>query len=89
MTTGHLNDKEPHPAAHAARAFIANIPVSRMTVYFEALSSCAIEDNRLGEVCAETLSLLFAGKTVNDRYVLGLAWTLRTMEDNRREQSGD
>jgi hypothetical protein len=51
-------------------------------MYLESYSSCAIEGNRLAEICAETLDRLIHGQPVSDRYILGLAWNLRDMEEN-------
>lgn len=77
---GELNPNEPHPAAHDALAWIRTIPLSDLMRHLESFSSCALEDNRLAEVCAETLQRLLENKPVSDRYLLGLAWTLRDME---------
>jgi hypothetical protein len=78
---GHLNPEEPHPAAYSAAKYILSLGVEKLSVYMAAFSSCAIEDNRLGEICAETLSRLLKGKAVSDRYLLGLVWTIKTMEE--------
>lgn len=74
---GELAPTEPHPAAYAAREWIAKQPPENLFRWLESFSSCAIEGNRLAEVCAETLNRLMHSQPVSDRYVLGLAWTLR------------
>lgn len=81
MTPGTLNDREPHPAAYSAKARIAAMPVEDLNRWLESFSSCAIENNRLSEVCGETLRRLMNGEPVSDRYLLGLAWTMFGTED--------
>jgi hypothetical protein len=72
---GELTTGEPHPAAEAAKEWIARQP--DLYEWREAFASCAIEGNRLAEICAETLSRLLDGKPVSDRYLLGLAWAMK------------
>ena len=78
---GTLKEGEPHPAAQSAKEYVASLGFEKLTMYMEAYSSCAIENNRLGEICAETLDRLMKGQPVSDRYVLGLAWNLKRMEE--------
>jgi len=73
---GTLSDKEPHPAANSAMEYISGMDVKDMVKWLESFASCAIEGNRLAEICSETLHRLMQGKPVSDRYVLGLAWTI-------------
>jgi hypothetical protein len=75
---GELASCEPHPAAYEAKAWIAQQPPEELYKWREAFASCAIEGNRLGDVCAETLNRLMSSKPVSDRYMLGLAWTMRS-----------
>ena len=49
-------------------------------MWLESLSSCAIENNRLAEILAETLHRVMTGEKVSDRYLLGLAWFLKEHE---------
>jgi hypothetical protein len=78
---GELGFGEAHPAAFDARNYVASLGLEKLTVYLEAFSSCAIEGNRLGEICSETLNRLLKGDTVSDRYILGLAWAIKHMEE--------
>jgi hypothetical protein len=78
---GTLTDKEPHPSAMDALDYIKSLGIEKLPMYLEAYSSCAIEGNRLGEICSETLHRIMNGKPVSDRYVLGLAWSLKNMEE--------
>jgi hypothetical protein len=84
-TRGTLAHNEVHPAAQIAVDYIAGIPVEKLYTYMESFSSCAIEGNRLAEVCAETLRRLMDRRPVSDRYVMGLAWAIWEMERNGRE----
>lgn len=77
---GTLKPTEPHPAAFMARQYIRTIPWQELLLKKEALASCAIEGNRLAEVCLSTLNRLLNGHPVSDRYLLGLAWFLREGE---------
>lgn len=72
-----LQPGEPHPMAHEALVYVRSIPVEQLSIHMEALSSCAIEGNRVGEICGETLRRVLHGEPVSDRYILGLAWYLR------------
>jgi hypothetical protein len=55
-----------------AYEYISGIGLTTLYNHFEALSSCAIENNRLAEVCAETLRRILHNELVSDRYVMGL-----------------
>jgi hypothetical protein len=73
---GTLKPGEYHPAADSAMLYIRSIPLSDLYTWLEAFSSCAIEDNRLGEICAETLNRIMKGEPVSDRYLVSLAWAI-------------
>jgi hypothetical protein len=74
---GELNPSEPHPAAYDAQKYIASLAgQGKLSTYMEAFASCAIEGNRLAEICSETLNRLMNSQPVSDRYILGLAFTL-------------
>lgn len=74
---GALRPREPHPAAHTALTYIRSVPVTELALWLESFSSSSIEGNRLAEICGETLRRLMRGAPVSDRYLLGLAWTMR------------
>lgn len=78
---GTLAVGEPHPIAENALADIMGLGLNKLALYQESFSSCAIEGNRLGEVCGETLHRIMAGKPVSDRYILGLYCALKRMEE--------
>ena len=83
---GTLAPADPHPAAQDALKYLCGVGYQKMLTYREAMASCAIEGNRLGEVCVETINRLLAGQPVSDRYLLGLAWAIKGME-NRDDQN--
>lgn len=72
---------EPHPSAREALNYLQGLPVAELMRTMEAMASCAIEGNRLAEVCVGTLDRLLTGKPVSDRYVLGLAWSIKAMDE--------
>lgn len=77
---GTLRVGEPHPAAFRAKEYIASLELQNLMMYLGSFSSCALAGNRLAEICSETLDRLINGKPVSDRYLLGLAWTIKSME---------
>jgi hypothetical protein len=67
-----LKPGEPHPSAFTALDYIRTIPPDELAGIQEAFSSCAIEGNRLAEICSGTLSRLLNKQPVSDRYMMGL-----------------
>ena len=80
---GTLLDGEPHPSATSALYYMHSLPPAELFKLAESFASCAIEGNRVGDVCGETLRRLMHGEPISDRYLLGLAWFVRytIMED--------
>jgi hypothetical protein len=78
--TGTLRIGEPHPSAREALRHVAELGYMRQLTLMESFSSCAIEGNRLAEVCVETLRRVMYCEPVSDRYILGLAWAIRSMD---------
>ncbi len=85
MSKDDLVGKEPHPACETARAYYNSISLVRLEQLREAFASCAIEDNRLGEICLGTMNRLSSGNKVSDRYFLGLVWAIRDLEEPRQK----
>ncbi len=88
---GQLKELEPHPAAEGARQWLIEY-VRRKDAYAllrlqESFASCAIGSNRLAEICSETLRRLLNKEPVSDRYLLGLVWTIRDMEEKEAATS--
>lgn len=78
---GTLAVGETHPASQSAFRYIVSLGIVKQSMYLESFSSCAIEGNRLGEICAETLRRVMNGEQVSDRYICALAWTIKEMEE--------
>lgn len=88
MSHDDLKDGEPHPAVYPALKWIKeNYGLEELLMQQEAFSSCAIEGNRLGEVCAGTLRRLMNHEPVSDRYLLGLAWTLMSFKKDKEKEN--
>lgn len=78
--TGTLEPGEVHPAAHGAMRFVKEFMrcnPKRFLMLLESFASTALSGNRLGDICCETARRIMSGEPVSDRYLLGLAWTLR------------
>lgn len=86
VSRGTLSGNEPHPAYNYAVKYIVSIPYEELCIIRESFSSCAIEGNRLGEICSETLHRIMNHEPVSDRYVMGLA--LAIMEIRKNETNG-
>lgn len=79
-----LQEREPHPAARDALHWWQNLdPVSR-AVIMESLASVALSGNRLAEICMSTIHRLEKGRPVSDRYLLGLCWTARVINEHKK-----
>jgi hypothetical protein len=75
-----LDINEAHPSSLDALKWIRkHFNNDDLMIVREALASCALEGNRLAEVCLGTLNRLLEGKPVGDRYVLGLSWLMINM----------
>jgi hypothetical protein len=74
---GTLKIGEVHPASKSAFRYIQ----ARAYRWVEPLASCAMEGNRMAEICSETLDRILRKEPVSDRYVLGLAWALMELEE--------
>lgn len=83
-SVGTLALEEAHPSAYAALRWIRSLDPLEIIRWQEAYSSVALSGNRLAEVCSETLSRLLDGKPVSDRYLLGLAWSMRYGKEDER-----
>lgn len=72
-----LKEGEFHPAASDAMKWLQSLSFAELAMWEESFASCAIENNRLAEICSGTLKRLMSKRSVSDRYLLGLAWTMR------------
>ncbi|NOG70468.1 hypothetical protein [Roseicella sp. DB1501] len=76
---GTLGIGEHHPAADSAMAYLRSLSAETLLLYQQTFASLSLSGNRLAELCGETLRRVMAGEPVSDRYLLGLAWTIREM----------
>lgn len=80
-----LRDGEPHPAAENARQwlleYVRRHDAHELPRLLESFCSVGMSGNRLAELCGETLRRLLNREPVSDRYLLGLIWTIRSMEE--------
>ena len=83
---GTLKDNEYHPAADSAKEYLVKLGYKKLMVWQESFASCAIEGNRLAEICSETLNRLMTGRPVSDRYLLGLAWTIKQLPQRKERK---
>lgn len=92
-TPGTLAVGEFHPAATSAYTYVKSKMKSlvKLALVRESLASNALSGNRLAEVCLETLERIIEKKPISDRYLLGLAWMMKLMEEEngRRHTSND
>lgn len=75
-----------HPSADDAMSWLKNFMVTRPGQYMiikESIYSTALSGNELANYCVGTIERLAAGEPVSDRYLLGLAWLVRNMEEGR------
>jgi hypothetical protein len=79
-TNGTLVIGEFHPATHSAYRYAKSRLMTDLYL-LEALASTALSGNRQSEICYETAQRILSSAPVSDRYVLGLAWTLKMMEE--------
>lgn len=84
---GTIVEGEYHPAADSAMVWYRNWrdeDAHRYMVTLESFASTSLSGNRMAEICYETLERLRKGEGVSDRYLLGLCWTLKQIEEERK-----
>jgi len=87
---GTIKEGDVHPMAVYALGYIIDLGPEVLFRWLGALSSCAIEGNELADICGETLRRIIYKERVSDRYVLGLAWYLRSqIKDDNTVESWD
>ena len=87
---GDLQPGEPHPAAVDAFHWIMGKLKSgeiSAPILQESFASVGMSGNRCAEVCGDTLYRILTFQPVSDRYLMGLAWTMKSMEELEREKS--
>lgn len=84
ISPGTLKIGEIHPAAHSAMNYINEFVsnhIHETMILLESFAATAHAGNRLSEACHETLRRVISGEPISDRYLLGLAWTIKEMYD--------
>lgn len=76
----NLRPAEQHPSKIEAFRFLSDLGIEKLLMYQEAYSTTAIEGNRTSKICLETLKRVLKREPTSDRYLLGLAWSIMSME---------
>lgn len=76
---GTLGVNEQHPSFASAAGYV--LKKINDPALLEALASTAIESNRMSEVCLGTIQRIKNKQPVSDRYILGLAWFMKELEE--------
>lgn len=74
------NTVELHPSAPSAVSYLNNLGAEKLREYQQTFNLLGGQGNPTGMKCSETLKKLIANETMDDRELLGLAWTIRDME---------
>jgi len=77
-----------HPAVHQAYRYIKEYiadNVIGVPMLLESFASNAIKGNETAKYCLDTLERILENKPVGERYVFGLAWTLKYREEIENE----
>lgn len=83
---GTLDEGMIHPSAHIAMDFLKEYLIKNSPfTLIESLASCAIEGNKIAEICGETLRRFLAKEPISDRYLMGLCWLLWKMESEKEK----
>ncbi len=84
---GTLAPGEPHPASSSAMKYIVDFMSDMQEVaHLDEVLKKLAPTNRLAEICNETFLRVMNNEKVDDRYVLGLAWTIRNLMDAKIER---
>lgn len=91
QAAGTIFSGEYHPAADSAMRWFKNYVRTQPEDYARSKMAIlmAAEDspkNRLAVICRATIERLAAGAPVSDRYLLGLVWFLKELQENKELQ---
>lgn len=82
MSSGTLNVGEYHPSANSALQYVQmKLCNSDFFLKREAIAGMALSGNRQCIVCFETLMRIYNNESVSDRYLLGLVWFLKELDE--------
>lgn len=87
--SGTLAIGEYHPAANSAFAYVKAKLMNPHEAFIlqESFASCGLSGNRTAELCSETMRRILNGQNVSDRYLLGLAWFMKEIEELQCQKS--
>jgi len=72
-------------ALRYVRARVSDI--HKRCLILESLASSALAGSRTAEICLETLRRVTVGDPISDRYILGLAWFLKELEEQEKKDA--
>lgn len=79
-----LETGEVHPSAEPAMEYVLKTIFSpEFPMIQESLASCALSGNRLAQICLGTVERIIKHEALSDRYLLGLAWFLKHLEEQK------
>jgi hypothetical protein len=84
-----LESGEIHPSSYSAMNYILGINPKLWMAYVESISSSALAGNRTASICMGTIERLEKKEPVSDRYILGLAWFLKELEETGNANDTD
>lgn len=84
MSNDTLEIGEFHPSAHIAMEYVRN---NLSLILQESIASTALSGNRTAEIALGTIKRLENKEPVSDRYLMGLAWFLYSI--NQEKGTGD
>lgn len=64
------------------KRFMVTKPLEYLRIK-ESIYSTALSGNKLANYCVGTIERLAAGEPVSDRYLLGLAWLVRSIAEDK------
>jgi|ERR1044071_3983817 hypothetical protein len=76
-----LEAGEVHPSSYSAMRYIQSIDPKKWMKHIEAISSSALSGNRMACIYMGTIERLEKKEPVSDRYLLGLAWFIKELEE--------
>lgn len=82
MSEATLKFGEAHPMAHSAIAYVRE---NMTATHMESLASVALSGDRTADICTSTANRLLKGEPVSDRYILGLAWMIKSLVENEQK----
>lgn len=86
LSHGILKQDELHPAAQVAMEYVNKFitdNIRETILMLEAFENMSHSGDRLSIVCHESLRKVINCESIGERYLLGLAWTMRDMYEQQ------